>query len=145
MSCGCVRKDKLRKQATTHGLTVHNRNGTPEYAAWRAMKHRCSKNNGHCGKNYSQRGIKVCRRWEVLENFISDMGPIPEKGYTLERIDNNKGYSPSNCKWATRKEQNDNRRPWWINRPKSEWPERSKIVDIEALKKSGGLNPVLIK
>ena len=59
--------------------------------------------------DYGGRGIKVCSRWHDYENFLADMGPVPE-GLTLERINTDKGYSPKNCKWATRKEQQLNRR-----------------------------------
>jgi hypothetical protein len=77
--------------------------------SWEAMKARCSNPNNNRYKNYGGRGIKVCKRWMKFENFLKDMGLRPD-GLSLDRINNNKNYIPSNCKWSTQKEQANNRK-----------------------------------
>jgi hypothetical protein len=105
-SCGCVSV----RMRTKHGYGV--RVGRPrEYSTWGSMIERCHNPKDRRYKNYGARGIVVCKRWRnSFENFLADMGPKPAH-LTIERKDNNAGYEPSNCKWATYKEQNSNRRP----------------------------------
>lgn len=79
-------------------------------AIWRGMHHRCSDKYTKNYKNYFLRGITVCERWNDFENFYKDMGPRPNPKLSMDRIDNDKGYSPENCRWATRSVQNKNQR-----------------------------------
>lgn len=101
-------KQNWLNKITTHGAYVGGIE-KPEHAVWRSMLARCSNENHRFYSNYGGRGIKVCRKWYKYENFISDMGDRPAKGYSLERINNNKGYAPNNCRWATRSEQQKNK------------------------------------
>ena len=80
------------------------------YASWYAMKQRCGNPNNLSYKNYGGRGITYPKKWESFVGFQEDMSNGYQKGLTLERIDNSKGYSKQNCRWVTRKENNNNKR-----------------------------------
>ncbi len=94
---------------TKHGHSPKNGKPSPTYNSWRGMKKRSLNPNNPNYRYYGGRGIKVCKRWMDFENFLADLGERPE-GKTLDRIDNNKGYEPGNCRWATPKQQIQNRR-----------------------------------
>lgn len=107
-SCGCLSAEIAAARSTTHGQSKNGR--TLAYRSWAAMKTRCTNPNQASARNYLFRGITVCSRWmNSFENFFADMGVRP-KGYTIERIENEKGYFKSNCRWATRKSQSNNSR-----------------------------------
>jgi len=104
-SCGCLHKDQLSERLKTHGLSH-----TSEYRIWHGMIRRCEDEKHAAYKYYGGRGISVCKRWKSFENFYDDMGARPSNKYTIERVNNNKGYNFGNCMWATRTEQQRNKR-----------------------------------
>ena len=115
-SCGCLQRERARVAALCHGhASARARGGrlSPEYRSFRAMRTRCLNPRDKAFPRYGGRGISICARWLDHErgfpNFLEDMGPRPT-GCTLDRIDNGGNYEPSNCRWATAKQQMRNRR-----------------------------------
>ncbi len=105
VSCGCYNVEVTKITNKTHGMSK-----LPIYAIWNMMVQRCHVPTYRLYADYGGRGIKVCDEWRTFENFYRDMGDPPFEGASLERERNEKGYSKDNCRWATRIEQNRNKR-----------------------------------
>lgn len=103
----CASKESGR---TRHG---HCRSDLPrsgEYVTWTHMVRRCTNADDQSFPEYGGRGIRVCERWMLFDNFLTDMGSRPSRGHSIDRIDVNGHYEPGNCRWAGRDVQNHNKR-----------------------------------
>jgi hypothetical protein len=127
-SCGCKFRELISVGCTTHGMSDH-----PAYAVWRSMIDRCSLPTHQAWGNYGGRGIMVCSSWvKSFTRFWSDMGGEYAPGLTLDRRDNEAGYSPENCRWVSYKVQSSNRRN--NHRMNTPW---GRLIISEASDKSG--------
>lgn len=128
-SCGCANRESIVK---------HGRSRTKLFNIWQNMLDRCRNTNNKQYADYGGRGIKVCERWHEFANFAADMGS-PEKGLSLERLNNAEGYCPENCTWATRHEQQRNLRT-------NQWVDfRGERLLVTDLAKRLGTYPQLIR
>lgn len=92
-----------------NGNVKHGGTGTLTYARWKSMMQRCTNPAATNFAHYGGKGITVCTRWHDYANFLADIGECPDRSMTLDRIDNQRGYEPGNCRWITQAEQNRNR------------------------------------
>lgn len=104
-SCGCARAESNRERLTTHGDAA-----TPLHRVWCLLRQRCENPRNQDYPRYGARGIRVCKRWQDYANFKADMGPHPGPGWSIDRRNNDRGYSKSNCRWATATQQANNRK-----------------------------------
>lgn len=131
-SCGCLKQ--------THGHTM-GANPTTEYRTWRAVMERCLNAQGKDYQRYGAKGITVCEEWKDFATFLRDMGPKPSPQHTIDRINNDLGYFKENCRWATAKEQADNRRATMV----IEYEGKIYLSAASAAKAMGKYSPNLIK
>lgn len=144
-SCGCLVREISARRLTGGAIRPPMKRGgasvthRAEFMAWLDMKRRCTSQSSVSFAGYGGRGIDVCSRWmESFDNFIQDMGSRPSGGYSIDRIDNDRGYSPDNCRWATRTAQMRNQR-------------RNLVITIDGESKCAtewgevaGVNPALV-
>lgn len=109
-SCGCYRSQYVATKNRRHGKAARGAI-VPEYGVWCGIIKRCTDQDAEGYVNYGGRGIQMCPAWrDSFETFFADMGPRPSAAHSIERINNERGYEPGNCKWGTRDEQNNNKR-----------------------------------
>ena len=116
-SCGCLNKEKMRERAKANhrkaieSCTTHGLSNTRIYSIWKNMIYRCENSKATRFEHYGGRGIKVCEEWHILEKFYEwAMNNGYKEGLEIDRINVNGNYEPSNCRWATRKQQGNNKR-----------------------------------
>jgi len=107
-SCGCLHREATATRSFKHGQSQKGKGST--YLSWYAMKQRCFNPKHDAYIHYGGRGISVCERWMLFENFLADMGEKPSVGMTIDRINVDGNYEPGNCRWATWSQQAYNKR-----------------------------------
>lgn len=116
-SCGCLKGQLIAKKKLKHGHSKSkNHKPSKVYSTWSSMLTRCTNKNNKRYKDYGERGISVCERWKIFENFLEDMGMPPANNYSIDRIDNNGIYEKNNCRWASKKTQSRNKRTVKLNK-----------------------------
>lgn len=134
-SCGCLQRLMARDKLVTHGMTTCG-----EYNSWVNMKQRCMNKNNHAYDRYGGRGICIYEPWiNDFAAFFAHIGPKPAGDYSVERMDNNKGYEPGNVKWATRSEQMSNRREFRLGGMTIQFDGRD--YTVRELSKMSGVSP----
>lgn len=112
-SCGCLARENTSIRSkllnTKHGDNIRGKIAS-EYVSWAAMKQRCSNPHNVHYKHYGGRGISVCARWADYPSFLEDMGRKPNPTFTIDRINVDGDYEPSNCRWLSRAENNHTKR-----------------------------------
>lgn len=115
-SCGCLHGGRYGSYIRPTQPKKDGRSNTPEYRTWQNIKGRCLNPRNRDYKNYGSRGIIVCKRWlESFDAFLADMGPRPDRRHSIDRINNDGNYEPTNCRWATKQEQRVNQRPHHVS------------------------------
>jgi hypothetical protein len=122
-SCGCIQHKQVSERMFEHG---ESNPPSIEYTTWQNMKQRCYDNSNPSYVDYGGRGIKVCKKWlKSYKVFLEDLGRKPGLEYSLDRINNDGDYKPSNCHWATKSEQMLNRRSWnWSKSAREGYKQR---------------------
>lgn len=135
-SCGCLKSERIHDAKFVHGRDTSDRT----YQCWSSMRDRCNNPSTRKYNRYGGRGIRVCDRWGSFPNFLSDMGECPPR-LTLERKNNDGNYEPSNCRWATRREQSLNKSTtrhvtaFGETKPLTVWTEEKQISFLAVWKR----------